>query len=652
MSPSVTHRWRRSLRGLLEPLRHRFEDRRERHERLRRHLNQAHYSRTFDDYLTDVAVAAVTGGLAVGLLVLLALQTVTVVTGTDLRTVVLNAAIAVAVGLLTAVVVWYIGYTRPRRIARRRASALDAMLPSAVSYMYALAHGGLDPVEVVRRLADRQDTYGEQAREMAMVVNEMEYLGTDFVTALHSVADLTPSEATSDFLGDMVGVLESGGDFEEFLEERRQNYVASLSSEQESYLEQVGLYAEAYVTVLVAGPLFLIILLLVIGVLGASTLGSVSAIIYLGLPLGTAVAILALELVSLPTVGSRSVGDANATEDEDAVPDDPDAAAYARRKRRAEWIDRLKHPLVAFVAAPTRTLVLTVPLAVLAGIGVVLAGLAEPSVEAVRARPIETTALLAVLPFLVVSVPLAAFYEVRRRFVDRVRTRFPEVLSGIARANRSGIDTDEAIRMEAERSTGPLTRELRKLYNDIQWYSDTSGAFRRLADRARLATTTRTFRLLAEANEASGTLHRTLSVAADEARFQKQFADARIREVASYVAVAVISFLVFLGIILLLQQFYLEQVVEAGAQAAQAEAGGTFGIGMPVSLQSIDAAGFQVAFLHSVLIQGACIGLVAGKLARGTVLAGVKYSIGMVLVALAVFAGVDIVLVTVLVGVL
>lgn len=630
MSGTTQRWWRRRLTGLLEPLRRRFERNRDRHGDLRRHLNQAHYGMTYDDYLTRIAVTAVGGGLLVSALVFAALEAVGLLSGASLVPDLVNAAVALAVGVVTTLLAWYVGYTRPRRIANRRARELDVTLPSTISYMYALAHGGLDAVEIVRRTAQRQETYGEQAREMAMVVNEMEYAGSDFITALTNAAELTPCQATADFLGDMVGVLESGGDFEEFLADRRSEHVENLTSEQEAYLEQVGLFAELYVTLLVAGPLFLIILLLVIGVLGSETLGTVYAVVYLGLPLGTALAVLALELLNSPFVATA----AKATgESGPEVPDDENARAYAKRKRRLERIDRLKHPVSRFVRSPVTSLAVTVPLAALVIVAIVQLGLAEPSVEAFRSRLLWTTGLLGVVPFLVVTVPLTVFYEINRRYVERVQSRFPDILSSIARANRSGIGTVEAIEMEVERSTGVLAEELEKLYNDIRWFHDVSEAFLRLAERSRLQMTGRTMRLLAEANRASGNLHRTMTVAAEEARFQRQFAEARAREVVSYVAVAIVSFLVFVGILLLLQQFYLARIIEAGAQSAEVAAG----LEAPGSLQNIDAEGFRVAFLHSAIIQGACIGLVAGKLSRGTVLAGIRYSIVMVLLSLGLF---------------
>ncbi|MFT4946192.1 MAG: flagellar protein FlaJ [Natronomonas sp.] len=632
MSERTQPWWRRTLTGYFDPLRRWFERNRKRHQGIRRDLNQARFGVTYDDYLTGVAVTAVAGGLLVAALVIAAVESAEFALGNRLLGPVGTVGGGLVVGIATGTIAWYVGYTRPSRVASRRARRLDVMLPSTTSYMYALAHGGLDAVEIIRRTARREETYGEQAREMQMIVNEMEYTGTDFVTAIQNASELTPCPATADFLADMVGVLESGGDFEAFLDDYRETNIEELTGEQESYLEQIELFAEVYVTVLVAGPLFVIVLLLVVGVLGGETVGVVYVLVYLGLPLGTAGAVFALGLLNSPFVST----DFKTTESTDnPVPDDEDARAYAKRKRRYELRQRLQNPFERFVRQPAAALVLSVPLAVIVAGVAAVAGLAEPTISGFRSRPWTTTTLFGVLPFVIVATPVAVFYELRRRYIDRIRDRLPDVLSSMARANRSGISTAEAIKMEQSRSSGVFAEELKMLHNDIRWFNDPSRAFRRFASRSRLQMTSRTMRLIAEANEASGNLQRTLSVAAEEARFQRQFVAARSREVATHVAVAVISFLVFVGIIVLLQQFYLVRVIEAGA--ATAGTGSEIGPQMPGSLENIDAEGFRLAFLHSVVIQGACIGFVAGKLSHGTVLAGVKYSIGMVLVAVATF---------------
>lgn len=650
--------WRRQITKRAEPVRQRFERNRGNFRQLRRELNQARIGRTYDDYLTEIAISAISVGLATALLVFGVTNLLGVVVGTDPTVLLgrglvewvpsLGGAVGVSglsppillavdvlgaslVGAVAGFTTWRIGYTRPSRIAHRRAVKLDATLPSTVSYMYALAHGGLDPIEVVRRTSQREDIYGEQAREMRLVINEMEYLGADFVTALQHAAELTPCQATADFLGDMVSVLESGGDFEAFLDDYRQQHVADLTGEQESFLEQLGLYAELYVTLLVAAPLFVIILLLIIGILGSPASGAVNALVYVGLPLGTALFLLFLDRVNQPfTAGGRVQ---SAEETATPVPDDPDAQAYADRKRRLERIERLKHPFEAFVQSPLKTLYVTVPLAAVALAGIVLLGVVQPTPGAFLERPLTATTLLLVVPFLVLTGPLAVFYEIKRRFADRVRQRFPEVLAAVARANKSGISIGNAIGKEAERSGGVIGTELAKLRNDIRWFNDASEAFLRLASRARLRTTTMTMRLVAEANAASGSLYRTLTVAADDARFRSQFVESREREVGTYVAVAIISFLVFLAIILMVQQFFLERVVEAAAQSGES----AIGPEVPGSLQNIDVRVFRLAFLHATVVQGACIGLVAGKLSRGSALAGVKYSIGMVLVSIVAF---------------
>ena len=64
---------------------------------------------------------------------------------------------------------------------------------------------------------------------------------------------------------------------------------------------------------------------------------------------------------------------------------------------------------------------------------------------------------------------------------------------------------------------------------------------------------------------------------------------------------------------------------------ASAEGGANLRIGL-----------YRAVFFHSVLIQGIGSGLLAGKLAENDILAGLKYSIGLTLLTMVVFLGINV----------
>ena len=632
---------------LYEPLRRFFADRRDRHEDLHDDLNAARIPVTVAGYLARsvilVLIAALVGtvvGLA-GAVLLAESGRLATLTGigslgavgrfvSTYRFVFVALGLAVGFGLAFGIGTWYFRYYFPRYQANVRAKKLNLMLPSAVSYMYALSRGGLDAVTVFRNLAAAEDTYDEMAREAGLVINHVDYLGRDFMQALREASEVTPCNYTSEFFTDLLGVIESGGDVEAFLADRRNESLQDARVVQDSYIESIALFAEVYVTVLIAGPLFLLILLMVMGITGLGTLELVNIVVYAGIPLASVFSLLVLDRLGEP-FRQTTARPADAVTERPAVPDDADAVAYAERKRKRTERGRLAAFLARCREQPTRILLASVPLAALAAGLAAASGVVTPSVSGVYARPLVATTLFFVVPFAVGTLPLVALYELRQRRLETVLRRFPDVLSTIAGASRMGIRPSEAIGRAADRSEGPLSDELRKVHNEVEWFDDFRGALLRFARRTRTRIVTRTLRLVVDADEASGNLSETLSVAAEDARTQRQFLQRRSQELSSYVAAAFISFLVYLAILLLINEFYFEQALALGQQTTVSDPN------LPISLQALDADGFQLAFIHSSLVQSLFIGLVAGKMANGRTLTGLKYSLLMMAVTVAAF---------------
>lgn len=631
---------------LYEPLRRFFADRSDRHEDLNEDLNAARIPVTVAGYLARsvilVLIAALVG-IAVGFggaLFLAESGRLAAMTGIGslgavgrfigrYRFVFVALALAVGFGGAFAIGTWSFRYYFPRYQAGVRAKKLNLMLPSAVSYMYALSHGGLDTVTVFRKLAAAEDTYGETAREAGLVINHVDYLGRDFMQALREASEITPCSYTAEFFTDLLGVIESGGDVEAFLADRRNESLQDARVVQDSYIENIALFAEIYVTILIAGPLFLLILLMVMGITGLGTLELVNIVVYAGIPLASVFSLLVLD--RLGDAFRQTTSRPSETVDRPAVPDNADAAAYAARKQRYSRSGRLRRLLRRCRQQPTVVLAASVPLGlIVAGLAAV-SGAVSPSVSGVYAQPLVATTLLFVAPFTVATLPLVVFYELRQRRVDTILRRFPDVLSTIAGASRMGIRPSEAIEQVADRSEGPLATDFGRVHNEIEWFDDLRGSLLRLARRTRTRIVIRSLRLVVDADEASGNLAETLSVAAEDARAQRQFLRRRSQELSSYVAAAFISFLVYLGILLLINQFYFEEALALGQATTVSDPN------LPISLQGIDVDGFQLAFIHSSLVQSLFIGLVAGKMASGRLLAGLKYSLVMMLVTILAF---------------
>jgi flagellar protein FlaJ len=114
----------------------------------------------------------------------------------------------------------------------------------------------------------------------------MDHFGRDMITAVRRTAARTPSEQFKTFGENLASVLQSGQNLPGFLRDQYERYQDEAVDRQEDILELLATIAEAYVTILVAGTLFLMTILLVFGLTTTQTIGFLRLLAYLLIPLG------------------------------------------------------------------------------------------------------------------------------------------------------------------------------------------------------------------------------------------------------------------------------------------------------------------------------------------------------------------------------
>lgn len=155
----------------------------------------------------------------------------------------------------------------PSLRAGNRARNIEARLPYALNYLGTMAQAGLTPTRMFRGLAD-QPIYEEVADEAWLIVRDMELFGDDLVTSFNRAADRTPSESLQDVLHGAVATLTSGGDLKSYFMSKSDQYMERNRQRQQRFLDDLGILAESFVVVVVAAPLFMLVLFTVTAVFG------------------------------------------------------------------------------------------------------------------------------------------------------------------------------------------------------------------------------------------------------------------------------------------------------------------------------------------------------------------------------------------------
>lgn len=186
-----------------------------------------------------------------------------------------------------ALLVGFIGFiavqSTPASNAKGRGKKIDNKAPYVANYVAAMSSAGVIPLDIFKSLA-RQEIYGEAAREAAWIYKDMEVHGMDIVSALNRAASRTPSKKFQELVQGAITTITSGGDLTAYFRARADRFQFENRVDQKTFIETMGIMAETYVTAAVAGPLFLIVMVAIIVLIGSGQMSQLQLIVYLLLP--------------------------------------------------------------------------------------------------------------------------------------------------------------------------------------------------------------------------------------------------------------------------------------------------------------------------------------------------------------------------------
>ncbi|AFV22625.1 Type II secretion system F domain protein [Methanolobus psychrophilus R15] len=549
-------------------------------------------------------------------------------------------------GLVYTIFMIYPGFQ-----AGERKSKIDMQLPYAVTFMYALSKGGMNILDVFRALAKSEDTYGEASKEIDAIVRDMDYFGHDLRTALTNASETTPSDRFQDLIYNLLTVIDSGGNIPNYFRDKSEQYLVRSEVDQKGFLDTLALLAESYVTAFVAGPLFIIIMGVMMAVMGSGTSTMVYAIIYAVLPVGSLMFVVMISIITPTEMGepkllnTRMVLDHGIPEvpgyllpvyDENGEPIGETQEKVRERGyfesfiKSKKWLaikNIIKNPLAPMFRNPLTTMAITVPLALLL-VGVPLM---------MNINRLTTPALLVdfiddklVFAMLLVIIPLSIFFEIKSMKKKKLESNFPDFLKKLASTNETGMTLRDSIKLMAKSETDALSREVKKIWHDMLWGIEINDSLVRFANRLRTQVITRSLSLITKANESSGDVGEVLIVAARDAASEQGMRRERTMSMMIYIVIIYISFLVFVGVIYVISTTFLTEMASAGKQMAASGGQGGF-------LGNFDLNAYTQLFKHAAIIQGLSSGLMAGAMGEGSVMAGLKHSTIMIIIGYVIF---------------
>lgn len=175
---------------------------------------------------------------------------------TRLLILVVSSLVPIAIGL------YYLGL--PTSKAKGRGKNIDRYLPYATNFINTMSVAGISPAEIFDALSTI-DLYGEIQKEAQKINTEINLMGVDTITALKNSIVISPSTKFKEFIQGMLGVIQSGSELGPYFDRCVDKYMQDDLIERKRNLESLAVMAEAFVVTVIAFPLFLVIILSIMG---------------------------------------------------------------------------------------------------------------------------------------------------------------------------------------------------------------------------------------------------------------------------------------------------------------------------------------------------------------------------------------------------
>ena len=587
---------------------------------LRPLLRSAHMPVTAEEYLRTTRV-----NLAGTIVMFVALWAFFLLTGFELNIFGLETSGPLLWILLFLLVVpgqYMMQIYYPQIVAQGRKSRIDLDMPYAISYMQALSTT-MPPFEIIRKVYEEHDMFGEISKEFGMIVRDVELFGDDLDAAMKNLQRTTPSTNLRDFLNDLAIVFDSGGNVTTYLGAKTEYYRDQAKQELEMVLKTIEIMAEVYVTAFVAGPIALIIMVVAQGMTNSSGMAWILPLMYVCIPAGAIVLIWILSLmlppenmeISRKETIEHDFGSNVAGSHEKVLSEaDPANREFYKRieanKRRNYYLGLLRHPFRTYIRSYWYGVGLGALFAAIVA-GIWLTGSFDLFIPH---DVIDVVISLMVIAFM---APIAISYEGRRWYVKNIESHLPDFLRELSDMKDIGITLHEAIHRIAGAKLGVLSSELSVASRDIESGAYVNSALVKMEERIGLVSVKRAISLLVRASEITTNLKQIFIIAITDFEYYLKLKRERANTTIIYVMIIYLSFGIYL--------YTAYQLNVPFLSAFQ---------GMNVT---VDTAGNITQMFNIGIILAAFSGIMAGQFSSNSILAGFKHSIVLLAATLALF---------------
>ena len=486
----------------------------------------------------------------------------------------------------------------PTYYIKKRAADIDLFLPYAINFISSMAFAGISPTEIFEALS-KVNVYGELQIEAKKITKDITVMGTDNIRALKHAIDISPSKKFKSFLQGMVGTIQSGSDLHIYLRDIAEKYMDQDIVARKKDLDVLAVIAEVLVISVIAFPIFLVVILTVMGFFGGSMTASLDILFifsFLILPL-----VYALFYLLIKSTSTEKINKMQAKKNETAL------QYYEKNK-------------TSFLILLTSLLIISILGGVIGLLGVY--GVLE-----------LTEYLLLDFSFLSVLImigPIGIYKSIELKQKKEIQERLPEFLVEVGNSLATGMTVFEAIKVAEKGHYGKLNPEIKKMKAQLSWNTAMKDVFYDFATRMKSAIIQRIVITIEKGLIMGGNTPKIFKAAAREVDQVNQIENQRKANMSIYAIVILLCFFIFLAIILILNETIFSSFL--ALQSDQVER-----LGNAISLSTVNPTMLQYSLLSFVFVQSIGAGVLAGFMMDGKLSSGIKYSCILGIISLFIF---------------
>lgn len=505
----------------------------------------------------------------------------------------IQIALPTLVSILAFSIAHYLILAYPYYVANLRRGKIDSALPHAVNMMLGMMKGNVPLISAFRFIAENRALFGEVSVEFERIAVLAEF--EDLESAMKYVAETTPSEKLRVFLENLIEVYRSSGNVLNYLKAKSEQFFMERERSYIVLIETIQVLAEIYLALFIVAPLFLLIVLVVMGMFGSGALNLYRIIVFTMIPVGSLAILWIVQSMTLKE--GREIG--RIVRELEIL----SAPISNRRGFRLKKFRRIYNSIKNFLLYPIHEAPYVLKLKHIAFY------LLSPGMAffAIFLGKLEFDYLI-FSTMLAIGIPLVLFVEYRERLIRQAERELPEFLKQMASLNEAGMNVVEALKNIGESKVGIVSREIKIVKRYMEWGEVIARAFLRLESRIRSGLFQKAISMLVKAIEASPNIKEALYTASIFSELEVEMRE-RLRSVMStYLIIIYLAFGVFLYTSYVMIQNLLSVV--SGIQS---------------SMISVNVYEVERVFMETSMLIAIFSGLAGGIIGEGRIEAGLKH---------------------------